>query len=128
MVNFSYDLAVAGIAMLLITSPFAVRLIKFQFSLSWLFLSILYFAIGQRGISCVLLTVFLLYQGVRHQFYKKYNQELVPPNMGKGYYISCYSEFAGRASNDDDYKYMKIMVWIMAFMFGILILLSGKRV
>ena len=128
MLNFFYDVIIASVIMMLLTSPLAVRLVKLQFTIYWLLLSILYVVIGQKGLSFIPLTTFLLYHIIRQRYYLKYQEELVPPDMGKGFYGSYFSELIGRASTDRDYRYMKIMIWIMALLFGTLLFFNGKKI
>ena len=126
--KFIYDAGFAFLMIFIIVSPFAACFSSLYFSICWFVLSVLYGVEGARALSYVCMLLFLLCHIVRLLFIRRYNIEFVPPEPMKGRMISVYSELEGRASDDRDNTYMKIIIWGAAFILFSCLMLSGKRI
>lgn len=109
-------------------SSFAAYFSSLYFSICWFLLSVIYAIEGGRALSYVCLFLFLLCQIVRLLFIRRYNMEFIPPEAMKGRFISVYDEREGRASNEKDNAYMKIIIWGAAVILSLCLMLSGKKV
>jgi hypothetical protein len=126
--KFFYNSAVEILTLGLIISPFSMRFTSVSFSVGWLILSLIYIVEKNISLSYVPLLMFLLYHIARFAFWKKYDRELIPPELGKGSSMSTYSARERRWGGKEDEKYLKIMVWVGAFILATCLLLAGKRV
>jgi hypothetical protein len=125
---FSYEMFFVGLLLLTVVSPMAIRFSSIKFSAGWLILSLTYIIESQKGISYFSLCLFMCYHIIRWIFWSRHHRELIPPNMGKGWYSAYYSKLEKRESTDDDYKYMKAFIWMAAIVFGTCLLFSGHGV
>lgn len=126
--KFFYDVGFAFLIIFIVVSSFAACFSSLYFSICWFLLSVLYIVEGDRALSYVCLLLFLLCQIVRLLFIRRYNMEFVPPEAMKGRFTSVYSKLEGRASDDRDNNYMKIIIWGAAMILFSCLMLSGKKV
>ena len=126
--KFFYDVGFAFLMIFIMVSAFAACFSSLYFSICWFLLSVLYIVEGDRALSWVCLLLFLLCHIVRFLFMRRYNIEFVPSEPMKGRFTSVYSELEGRASDDRDNTYMKIIIWGAILILCSCLWLSGKKV
>jgi len=124
---FYLDVILAFSSLWLILSSDAYRFTNLRFSLLFFFLGMLYVALKFEPLSCVNILLFLYYHVLRLFFRKLYNKEFVPPEPNKSGFLAVYNSLENRKSNEDDNKYMRIMIWGGMGIFLICILLLSVK-
>lgn len=104
-----------------ISSPFGLRFRNVYFSIIWLLLCSA-FLIENYYLGIVPILTFALYHSVRLFFWRKYNREFIPYQVGRGALFRHRSFFEGRSGNNKDKLYTKILlaVGILIFMFSMI--------
>lgn len=104
---------------LIFTTPFGLRFKNLYFSISWLFLSLL-FLVNNYRIALVPLVAFGAYHFLRFVFYLKYDKEFIPFYLNRGRLERYVCKIEGRGGYKEDKTYMKILIFI-----GIIVILYG---
>lgn len=103
-----------------ISGPFGLRFRNVYFSMIWLLLSSV-FVIENYYLGIVPILTFALYHSIRFVFWRKYNREFIPYEVGRGTLYRHSSFFEGRSGNNKDKRYTKILLAI-----GILIVMFSQ--
>lgn len=118
---------------LIVLTPFGLRFRNFYFSIIWLLFSIS-LLITKNPVSTIPIVIFLLYHIIRLIFWKNYNMEFIPYNVGISTFkiknllkldLSRYlSKIEGRGGYAEDKIYMTYFVWLGFILFLLIFYIS----